>query len=218
MTQQTKSENVERREAFKQVCVWPGTVVMPEQVAEFEAFFLADMGARVQFLETIETKPDLDRQGNPVPETGGRHDVFMAVHQEDIGHFAIPRLQMGIRWLEDAVSRVNGGNRLYPERVMQYLTWDADPVMPGGEDEDLDEENFPATDEPKGYVPGTTIQKPAVELLGGDGNAYLVIGKVKKALKRAKVPTEVVEQFQTEATSGDYDNVLATAMKYAEVV
>tara|TARA_R110000822_G_scaffold55758_1_gene141405 strand:- start:99 stop:287 length:189 start_codon:yes stop_codon:yes gene_type:complete len=59
-----------------------------------------------------------------------------------------------------------------------------------------------------------TIRFPniEVELTGSDGNAFSVIGKVKRAL-----PPEVREEFATEATSGDYDNVLATAMRWVSV-
>ena len=79
---------------------------------------------RVQYLETILTKPDLDDPEN----TGGRSDVFFAVHQDDIEKFAVRRLQYGIRWIEDAMSNVNGYhlNPLYPEYVEGYKSWNAD--------------------------------------------------------------------------------------------
>jgi hypothetical protein len=56
-----------------------------------------------------------------------------------------------------------------------------------------------------------------VELTGGDGNAFFIIAKVRQALQRAKVPAEEVKQFVDEATSGDYDHVLQTCMKWVEV-
>jgi len=56
-----------------------------------------------------------------------------------------------------------------------------------------------------------------VTLVGEDGNAFSIIGRVSRALKRAGADREYVSKFQDEATSGDYDNVLQTAMKYAEV-
>jgi hypothetical protein len=65
------------------------------------------------------------------------------------------------------------------------------------------------------YVPGTKIVKPVVEL--DDGNAFAVIGRVSKALRRAGVPAAVIKKYQTKSKSGDYDGVLATAMEYAEV-
>lgn len=60
--------------------------------------------------------------------------------------------------------------------------------------------------------------KIEVLLVGENGNAFNIIGKVRQALRRNGVDEKEVEEFTTQATSGDYDNVLATAMKYVEVV
>ena len=57
-----------------------------------------------------------------------------------------------------------------------------------------------------------------VELSGTDGNAFAILGKVKKALSRGGVPPEEVSAFFAEATSGDYDHLLQTCMKYVEVI
>ena len=56
-----------------------------------------------------------------------------------------------------------------------------------------------------------------VQLTGEDGNAMSIIGRVSRALSRAGVSPEEEKRFQTEAMSGDYDNVLATAMKWVDV-
>jgi hypothetical protein len=119
-------KNVERKEGFHQVAVWPGTVLGDTPVEEFVKFF-ADEGYRVQYLEEIETAPDM-KNGEEVEGTGGRNDLFFAIHDEDIPKFAVPRLMMGIRWIEDAMSRVNGyhENPIYPERVADYCGWNAD--------------------------------------------------------------------------------------------
>lgn len=66
------------------------------------------------------------------------------------------------------------------------------------------------------FVPGTTIPKPRVKLVGEDGNAFSIMGRVARGLKRAKVPREVIEAYQTESMSGDYDNLLSVAMKYID--
>lgn len=66
-------------------------------------------------------------------------------------------------------------------------------------------------------IPGTDIQKPTVKLIGSDGNAFAILGKVKGALKKAGAPKEVQDAFYEEATSSDYNMVLCTAMKYTEV-
>lgn len=56
-----------------------------------------------------------------------------------------------------------------------------------------------------------------VKLVGEDGNAYAIISKVKQALVRNKVPRDQITRFTDEAMSGDYNNVLQTAMKWVEV-
>lgn len=56
-----------------------------------------------------------------------------------------------------------------------------------------------------------------VQLTGTDGNAFSIIGKVKKALRDARVPREEQDAFMKEAMSGDYNNVLQTAMRWVEV-
>lgn len=56
-----------------------------------------------------------------------------------------------------------------------------------------------------------------VELSDGDGNAFFILGRVTKALRRAGASQEELNEFRTEATSGDYDNVLQTAMRWVEV-
>ena len=49
-----------------------------------------------------------------------------------------------------------------------------------------------------------------------DGNAFMIIGGVRKAMRRAGVPNEEIEAFSKEASSGDYDHVLQTVMKTVE--
>lgn len=56
-----------------------------------------------------------------------------------------------------------------------------------------------------------------VPLTGQDGNAFFIIGRVRSALKRGGVPSDKVDEFSAEAMSGDYDNVLRTAMRWVAV-
>jgi len=56
-----------------------------------------------------------------------------------------------------------------------------------------------------------------VQLTGEDGNAFAIMGAVGKALRRAGVSKEEIDQFNKEAMSGDYDNLLQTAMKWVDV-
>ena len=52
-----------------------------------------------------------------------------------------------------------------------------------------------------------------VELAGQDGNAFAIIGRVREAMKRSGLSEEDVKAFTDEATSGDYDHLLQTAME-----
>lgn len=65
----------------------------------------------------------------------------------------------------------------------------------------------------------TEIRHPEieVELTGGDSNAGAIIGAVVDALRAAGVPREEIAEFRQEAYSGDYNNVLQTAMRWVEV-
>ncbi len=56
-----------------------------------------------------------------------------------------------------------------------------------------------------------------VRFLGEDGNAFAILGAVLGALRRAGVPPGKITEFKLDATSGDYDHLLATAMKWVEV-
>ena len=57
----------------------------------------------------------------------------------------------------------------------------------------------------------------AVDLSEQDGNAYFIIGRVVKTLRRAGATPEQIDKFTTDALSGDYDHVLQTCMKWVEV-
>lgn len=116
--------NTKTEAPFTQVVVWPGTILHEDQVGEFEQFMFDELKTRVKFLETINTCPDIEN-GCPVEGTGGRTDLFFAVHTDDIGHFAIPRLQFGMRWIEDVLDneKAHGHPSIYPARVREYRTW-----------------------------------------------------------------------------------------------
>ena len=105
---------------YSTICVWPGTNLGNNTAGEFEKFIAKDYGVSAKFLEVITTGPAL-KDGFPVPDTGGRTDLFFAVKDEDVARFAVPRLQVGIRWLEDVLSSDNYGSPIYPARVFGYL-------------------------------------------------------------------------------------------------
>lgn len=56
-----------------------------------------------------------------------------------------------------------------------------------------------------------------VQLTGEDGNAFAIISRVSKAMRRAGLGKQVIDAYQHESTSGNYDNVLQTAMRYVTV-
>ena len=56
-----------------------------------------------------------------------------------------------------------------------------------------------------------------VELSNYDGNAFVILGKVQSALKKAGASKEDVAEFLKEAMGGDYDHLLRTCMKWVDV-
>ena len=60
--------------------------------------------------------------------------------------------------------------------------------------------------------PGITVS-----LIGVDGNAFSILGTVRKAMRQALVPAEQIKEYMTEATSGDYDHLLQTTMQWVNV-
>jgi len=61
-----------------------------------------------------------------------------------------------------------------------------------------------------------TKQKPTVKLIGEDGNAFNILGLVKRALVKAGMHEEA-KAFMEEATAGDYNHLLACVQKYVDV-
>ncbi len=59
-------------------------------------------------------------------------------------------------------------------------------------------------------------KKPSVKLIGKDGNAFFILGTVRRALLKAGMKEEA-DEFIREATSGDYENLLRVVMEYIDV-
>ncbi len=59
--------------------------------------------------------------------------------------------------------------------------------------------------------------KPVVKLVGEDGNAFFIIGKVKAALKKAGADKEYIDEFITKAKSGNYSQLLCVCMDYTNI-
>jgi hypothetical protein len=56
-----------------------------------------------------------------------------------------------------------------------------------------------------------------VQLSGEDGNAFAIIGRCRRAARREGVSDDELDAFSAEATSGDYDHVLQTCMRWFDV-
>jgi len=57
-----------------------------------------------------------------------------------------------------------------------------------------------------------------VAILGGEGNAFNLLGAVAAAMKRQGTGQKAIDTFYAEATSGDYDHLLQTIMRTVAVV
>jgi hypothetical protein len=60
-----------------------------------------------------------------------------------------------------------------------------------------------------------TIKYPNVHvrLVGEDGNAFSIMGRVARVMRRAGVGKDEIDAYTKEALSGDYDHLLATTMR-----
>lgn len=75
-------------------------------------------------------------------------------------------------------------------------------------------ENYESADQaPDNTAPLTDA---VVQLVGEDGNAFAILGRVRRAILKSDRP-ELAAEFMREATSGDYDHLLQTCMRYATI-
>lgn len=56
-----------------------------------------------------------------------------------------------------------------------------------------------------------------VKLIGKDGNAFGILGTVLNAMKANKCDLKLIDEYQTKAMSGDYNNLLRVTMEYVDV-
>jgi hypothetical protein len=103
--------------------------------------------------------------------------------------------------------------------------------------DDVPDDDAPFDEPVSGQVPGGMLERPnvsmppspadetqdevrhpevVVQLTGGDGNAFAVLGALRRALREAGHADEV-DEFFAEATSGDYDHLLRTCMRWVTV-
>ena len=53
-----------------------------------------------------------------------------------------------------------------------------------------------------------------IPLVGEDGNAFSILGRVQRIAKKAGLEKDEISAFYTEATSGDYNHLLRTVMSW----
>lgn len=56
-----------------------------------------------------------------------------------------------------------------------------------------------------------------VQMVGQDGNAFAILGRVQSAMRKAGIDQAERDAFREEATAGDYDHLLATVMAWVNV-
>ena len=64
---------------------------------------------------------------------------------------------------------------------------------------------------------GEKYPQVKVKLVGEDGNAFSILGRVMRAMQKAGLSEGQRGEFFTEATGGDYDHLLQTVMKFVAV-
>jgi len=64
-----------------------------------------------------------------------------------------------------------------------------------------------------------TVKYPNINipLVGQDGNAFSILARVKRIMRKNSLPDSEWQAFHAEATSGNYDNLLRTVMKWFSV-
>ena len=55
-----------------------------------------------------------------------------------------------------------------------------------------------------------------VDLSGPDGNAFVILGRVRSILRQIGANDEEIAAYRAQATSGDYDNLLAVTAEWVD--
>lgn len=59
--------------------------------------------------------------------------------------------------------------------------------------------------------------KIKVKLTHRDGNAFAILGKMREAFCKHKLPKEEIDNFMKESMSGDYDHLLRTCIAWVNI-
>ena len=60
------------------------------------------------------------------------------------------------------------------------------------------------------------MDKVKMQLVGMDGNAFSILGRFSREAQKAGWKEEEIKKVIREATSGDYNHLLATIMNHVE--
>lgn len=63
----------------------------------------------------------------------------------------------------------------------------------------------------------TRFPEVQVKLTGTDGNAFAIMGRVARALRQGGASEDEVQEYMDASMSGDYDNLLRTAIEWVKV-
>lgn len=110
---------------FEQAVLWPGVTGAAEDPEGLVAYLEEQFPTcRFKFIGQYLTLPNrID--GVDVPGSGGRSDVVFAIHQDDIGKFAVPRFEYGMRWVDDVIlnEKFKGEETIYCEEIHALMSW-----------------------------------------------------------------------------------------------
>lgn len=56
-----------------------------------------------------------------------------------------------------------------------------------------------------------------VQMSGEDGNSFMILGRVQKALRNAGATPTEIDEFLDEATASDYDNLVQVCLRWVDV-
>lgn len=65
--------------------------------------------------------------------------------------------------------------------------------------------------------PEPEIPRPRVKLIGRDGNSFFILGACNRAATKARWTPEQWTTFHSEATSRDYNHLLATVIRNFDI-
>ena len=111
--------------------LWPGITIREGDKEDLVDFFALELGIDPLFVGTVTTLPNVEHRDMEDPPTGGRHDFFFFVKDEDVNKFAVRRLMHGMRWCQDVF--FNEQEDIYPIEFRNEYPWP--PTQSGGEEE-----------------------------------------------------------------------------------